>query len=460
MRKGRARCACLLRVSSAVLDFTYLWGIMRTLVFSRIHIFVAVCLISTPTRGYTTSSEAQSAAAQSSPPLTVEEAVTRAIKQNPRLVAALREVVVAQSGVRSARALTNPNFVFTPGLTSIGGSDEELLFQQPLELNGARAARTGVASAQLRQAQARAIVELRDLVADTKAAYYELARAQELLSLSQESLKVAEEFDRITRRQVDLGSRPGIDQVLTGIEVTRARQLMILAQSRVTTALAALNTLMGRLPTEPIAPLPTLTFTPANVDGDAAAQLALKARAEIAVEASLQEAFRQEARLARAEGRPDLVPQIRAESVIRGLHNGGIGLGVTLPFLDYGSRRHRIRQAEAAASAQEARIAATQNLVRQEVEQALARLRAAEEVIKGYQQGILEQARRLLDGSRTGFQAGLTSVVAVLEAQRTYRAVLAEYTNALADYAQARAELERATGAVPADLLPRLESER
>jgi outer membrane protein, heavy metal efflux system len=88
------------------------------------------------------------------------------------------------------------------------------------------------------------------------------------------------------------------------------------------------------------------------------------------------------------------------------------------------------------------------------VEQALARRRAAEVVIRDYQQGVLDQARRLLDASRTGFQAGATSVIALLEAQRTFRSVQTEYTNALAAYALAQAELERSTGAVPAALLP------
>lgn len=398
------------------------------------------------------------AQAQSPPaPFTVEAAVELAIKQNPRLTAAIREVSAGKAGVRSARALTNPSVVFTPAITGRGGSDEEMLVVQPLELNGVRAARTGIVSARLKQSQAEAVVVLRDLIYETKVAFYELVRARKLLSLTQEALKTAEEFDRIAARQVEVGNRAGIDQVQTGIEVARARQQVILAQSRVTAAEAALNTLMGRTPAEPIGSLSSLTFAPTEVDADALRQQALTARTEIAVEQSVREAIRGEAQLARREGRPDLAPQFRMEKVVRGAENSGIGLGITLPLFDYGSRRHRVRQAESAARAQEARIAATQNQVRQEVEQALARVRAAEEVIKGYQQGILDQAHRLLEASRVGLQAGVTTVVAVLEAQRTYRGVLTEYTNALADHAQARAELERATGAVPAEMLPTLE---
>jgi cobalt-zinc-cadmium efflux system outer membrane protein len=395
---------------------------------------------------------------EGAPPLTVDQAVALAIKQNPRLSAAAGEVAAAQAGVRSAGALANPALTVAPGITSIGGTGEELLLQQPLEINGARGARARVARAHLRGIHARAVVELRTLVFETKSAYYELARTQGLQSLARDALQTAEEFDRITRRQVEIGARPGIDQTQTGIEVIRARQQVTLAESRVTTAQAALNTLMGRPPAEPVGQLPPLALAAVPAESEVALRQALATRAEITAAEAAQETFREEARLARVQGRPDLVPQFRAGSITRGLRDSGLGLGVTLPLFDYGSRRDRIRQAEAAARAQEGRIEATRRQVRQEVEQALARLRAAETVIRDYQSGVLDQARRLLEASRTGFQGGLTSVVALVEAQRTYRSVLTEYTNALVDHALARAELERATGAVSPDQAPILSS--
>jgi cobalt-zinc-cadmium efflux system outer membrane protein len=389
--------------------------------------------------------------AQPSPqPLTVEEAIAAAIHNNPRLSAAAREVAAARSGVRAAHALANPEVLFTPGLQA-GGSDEEVLVRQPLELNGTRAARTGVARARLQEALARAVVELRSLVAETKNAYYELIRAREILALSQDLLKTAEEFDRITRRMVELGRRPGIEQTQTGIETARARQQVAQAESKVSAAAAALNTLMGRATSEPPGPLSPLTFASQPVDEQALMQQALAARAEIVAEEAAAETFRQEARLVRAEGLPDLAPQFRVENVTRGgARDAGIGIGLTLPLFDWGSRRSRFRQVEESARAQADRIAAARNQVRQEVAQALARLRAAKIVLQSYREGILDQSRRLLEAGRTGFQEGQTGVLAVLEAQRTYRNVQTEYVNAQVEYALAQAELERATGAVPA----------
>lgn len=415
----------------------------------------------------------------SSSPLTVDEAVRLAVQNHPRLTAATRDVGAATLGVRSAKALTNPNAIFSPGITSISGVGEEFLIQQPLEVNGTRSARTGIAQAELRGSQAQAVVALREVVSAVKTAYYELERAREQRAVAREAFTVAQEFDRIARRQVELGSRPGIDLAQTGLEVARAERAVTLADGQVIAAQATLNTALGRKASEPVGPLtplppkqtpPTETPsrdatspqppTPTETETDALMGQSLAARAEIQVETATGDRLQQEARLIRAEGKPDIAPQFRVGYFTRGLEptssgNGaGIGVAITLPLFDYGSRSNRLRQVEKSAEAQEARITAAQNEVRLQVVQAAARLRAAEAVVTQYQGGVLEQAKRLLDGSRVGFQEGRTSVVALLEAQRSYRSVQNEYINALADAAVARVELERATGAIAPSLLP------
>ncbi|MBC7806984.1 MAG: TolC family protein [Akkermansiaceae bacterium] len=387
---------------------------------------------------------------------TVDAAVREVIRNNPRLSAASLDVVAARSGVRAARPLVNPSFVVTPAFTS-GGADEAVLFQQPLELNGTRTARAGIAGAQLRLREAEVAVTLRSLVFETRLAYYELARAQETLALTRDVLTNAEEFDRIARRQVEVGTRPGIELAQTGLEASRAKQLVTLAESQVATASVALNTVMGRDADETIgAVAPLLSATIEGIDipsRDELIRQALAARSEITAEEAVGDRFRQEARLVRAEGRPDLAPQFRVGGGFStAANNAGFGVAVTLPLLDYGSRRGRIRQAEESARAQTDRATSARRQVRQEVEQAFVRLRAAETVSANYRGEILERTERLLQASRTGFAAGATSLLTVLEAQRTYRTVQTDYLNALLAQAQARAALDRAVGTVPADL--------
>lgn len=387
--------------------------------------------------------------------LTEEQAVSQAIRQNPRLSAAARQVGAAELGARAAGLRAGAEFLFTPGITSLSGTGEELLLRQPLELNGTRSARQGIARAQVDVTRAEAIVELHRLVFETRSAYLELYRAREQQAVAEEMLRAAEEFDRIARRQVELGVRPGVDRTQTGLHISQARQQLDLATGQSAAASAALNTAMGLAPDATVAALPPPDAAPSTLNREQLAAAALRNRAEIALEAAGRKAFQQEARLARAEGRPDLAPQVRSGSVVRGFRDTGIGIGVTLPIFDHGRRRLRIQQAEEGARAQDDRIAAARNQVRQEVEQAVARLSAASSVVRTYKQEVLEGARRLLESAKTGFRTGLTPVTAVLEAQRTYRTIFTGYTNAQVEQALARAELERATGGVSPDLLPR-----
>ncbi len=406
-------------------------------------VFFALLCLAVPRAGWT----------QTASPFTVNDAVVAAVAANPRLRAAVQEIRAAQSGVRAAGALESPTFYIAPALGNNNGTTEDLLFSQPLELNGTRSARRGVAEAQRRVTEANALVELRTVVAGVKSAYYELVRAQEQAELSRTLLASVQEWDRLTRRQVELGSRPGIEATQTGLEATRAVQQVTLADAQVEIAQSALNTQMGRDPEIPISTLPPLILPPDTPENPILNAQALASRSELSAVRATQNVYQQQARLARAEGRPDLAPQFRVQQF--GTANYGFSLAVSLPIFDHGSRRNRIRQSEESARAQEYRLTATQNEIRQQVAQARAKLRAAQTVARSYPQDILDNAKKLLDGARKGFQTGAAGVtlLSVLEAQRTYRAVQSEYINALVNAAQAQAELEQAIGSLPAELL-------
>lgn len=386
-------------------------------------------------------------------PLTVQQAVRAALRNDPRLAAAVRDTQAAEHGVGAARALANPEISFTPAITEFG-SDEELLVVQPLELNGARAARAGAAKARLRIARAEALGELRSLVFATKSAYADLFGARGETALARDLLQTTQELERLTRRQVEIGTRPAIDQTQAAIEVARAMGQVTRAEGRERVAEVALATRIGGDPDRPIGALAGLEVAPATRDRASLVAGALGAREDIVAADASTEARRQEARLGRAEGLPDLAPQIRATRLTRGVREAGIGIAITLPLFDHGARRGRVRQAEEAALAEQERARAVRRQVRQEVEQAITRVTAEQAVVALYEKGLLADAKRLLEASRIGYEEGKTALFATIEAQRTYRAVQNDYLGHQVALALALAELERATGAVPPDLLP------
>lgn len=98
-------------------------------------------------------------------------------------------------------------------------------------------------------------------------------------------------------------------------------------------------------------------------------------------------------------------------------------------------------------------IAQTELLYRQvelqvqtEVTQSYFNYLAASKQVNQYQSGLLIEAKKVLDGKVYSYQRGKTSLLEVLNAQRTYNEIQLNYFDALYNYAAALVELERAAG--------------
>ena len=382
------------------------------------------------------------------PTLTLDAAVQSALSRHLRLAAARKEVEASKLSARSARARANPDILFSPALDQFNGTTEELLITQPLEINGTRAARTRGAMAQVKVAEASLSIDRREIAAGVKTAYVALWRERELQALAKSLSETAVTVNGLAQKQVELGSRPGIDLAQTGLEVTRVRQQETLALSRVKQAEAALSVAMG-LPAE--AQVPALELPVVKMElptAEIAISGALAMRSEVTGETARRDALQQETALARAHGKPDIAPQFRSQYITFQTpkrSDYGFSVAIRLPMIDWGARKNKIQQFEAAALAQEDRIEQARQEIRREVVQALARLQGATAVLTSFAEA-LPQAEKLLKASQIGFEEGKTSVLAVLEAQRTYRATLTEYAEARAELSLAQTELDRAMG--------------
>lgn len=377
-----------------------------------------------------------------------EEAVKKSLSTHPRALAARSQALAARSGLSSARALRNLEIALNPALTA-DGAENEFVASQFFEINGARRARSSAAASRLVATQAAQATELRSLAFDTIRAHIALARLQERLQAERELLEVAEELERIARRQVEVGTRPGIDLVNVEIATIRQRRAVREAEAELRSARTSLASFVGGDADAIVAELMPIQAVQPQANADAAIQ----ARSEVAEQSALAEALAWDRREVEAQGRPDLGLQALSGSFTREPRTAGLGLLITLPILDHGARRGRIAELRRLEEAQRHRVDATRREVRTDVMTAFERATAAQATLATFQDGLLERARRLLHASRIGFQAGQTSLVALLEAQRTYRAVQTEYVQARADYALALADLQRASGTLAADLI-------
>jgi outer membrane protein len=267
------------------------------------------------------------------------------------------------------------------------------------------------------------------------------------LRLATEIRENVQTMHLLAQKQVELGSRPGIDLAQMSVEVTRARQGESSAKSRVRQAEAALNTARGR-PVQTIIPGVSLpkdrTNTPTT---EIALKNALASRSEIATETAQRDILMHEIALLKAEGRPDISSQFRSQYVTYRTprrSDYGFSVAVRIP-LDRGGNKAKATQLSTQVLAQEDRLAQARQEIETEMIQAMARLEGASEVLTAFAES-LPQTQKLLRATQIGFEEGKTSLLAVLEAQRTYRTTLTEYAEAQAELALAQIEMSRVLG--------------
>jgi outer membrane protein, heavy metal efflux system len=387
------------------------------------------------------------------PPLTLEIAVAETLRSHPRITGLRRELLARLQAVKGARALAAPSITVSPGITSFSGTTEELLALQPLEVNGTRSARVAVALADFHLAQADAEESLLQLTYDVHFALLTLDQARARQALTESQRTDAQTLERLAKKQVELGTRPGIDLEQLALESLKAENAHTQAISRVKSAEQALNLLLGR-PVEsalPVLPALSLPKESSKEESDAILAAALTLRPEIKQAAAVREGLEAQQRLTHAEGKPDIAPMLRVGNLFRGTPAGstgngaGIGVSFTLP-LDHGSRRARRAALQEQLEAQKSHRAEITRQIEREVRDAWGKLATAQAVLTRYETEMLPRVERLLRASRIGFEEGKTSVLAIIEAQRTQRQLQSEALQARADVFFAHAALDRARG--------------
>jgi cobalt-zinc-cadmium efflux system outer membrane protein len=135
------------------------------------------------------------------------------------------------------------------------------------------------------------------------------------------------------------------------------------------------------------------------------------------------------AALERARGARDVEGGVGYSRVSGGNTMGG-GVSFDLPFHD--QNQGNIARADVAVQQATEMVTASRFLVLTDVASAFAAFQTSAKIAALYESGYLDQARRSLEITTFAFQRGASSLLAVLDAERTYRDVQLKYRQALA----------------------------
>ncbi len=384
------------------------------------------------------------ARAQAPPRLTLQGALELAAKQNLDLAAARQRVAVAQAGIRTARQRPNP----TANFTALRDEPHEgVFFDQPLELGSKRRRRIEVAEQESRLTDVEIATAARLLRRSVREAFVGALFSRAESERRGEVLKLAERLEQIARERYEAGAVAQLEVIQAQLEVARARADTRVAQQQEKVSLSQLNALLNEPAT-----------TSWNLQGsliELSAQPALpelinRAHASNAELQHLTQEQQVEVRrhaLLKAERVPNLELQFGTD--FNSPHDFSVGprsqLSVMLPI--FTRNQGEIAESLARQRVLEAQTQATRRAVAGRVEAAYYELSARRAQVELFRQDLLPAAQKLEQLAEESYRAGKSSILTLLDAQRSVQQVEREYLESARDLQTAFAELEETVGA-------------
>jgi outer membrane protein TolC len=385
--------------------------------------------------------------------LSLETAVTWALRHNPELAALRQQHGVAAAGIVIAR--THPyNPVLESRIQSASGPheagitnrtpNEHLLFFT-LELFGQRRFRQQGARATLARTDWEIGAQEQVLAVRVLRGFRGLLYRQEKLKLAEETVQLNQEAARGVQEQVELGAKRGADLILARTEVDNARTLigaargsLAVARAELLRALGATDgsfTLEGTLEAEfERGQLESLVLAAYENRADLQARRAAVDEADARLRLEIANRF----------GNPALGPAYVWDPT--GIQMIGGQVNVPLPLFNRHKGEILMRQAERDRALLEVRRLEIQ--IRQDVQAALNRLEEAQKWAAEYKNEVLPNLRRALEGMEKLFAQNDpgVDVLRVIDVRRKLLRARDGYLDALWEVHQARADLATALG--------------
>jgi len=382
--------------------------------------------------------------------LTLPEAESLLLRNN-------RELQVARRGMESADAQrviagARPNATFSVNSTGIASNvsaDTVFRFDQPFERGNKRELRLGAAAGLQRAARSDYLDVLRQQLAVLQGAYYDLKLAQDKAQTLAENAELFSGTLAAAERRLKAGDLAPADVAKVQVDYERAQNDARSAQAELARAQIALGYLLA-LEAESrelraVEPWPAL----ARAD-PAAVEEAIDARPDVAAARTRVEAAEKLRDLARAQRTRDITLGAQYEHFPGNVPSNSVGFGVAVPIFTGYDFAGDIQKAEVDRYAALDALARVRAVAQNELARAASDLNAAAERVARFEDSLLGAANRSAQASEFAFSRGAISVLEVLDARRTMRAVRLEALGARADYAKALGAWRAAQASVQA----------
>jgi outer membrane protein len=281
--------------------------------------------------------------------------------------------------------------------------------------------------------------------------FYNILRSQQLVQVARERVTSATEQLRVARLRFETDVAPRFDVIRAEAELANAQQELTQSQNAVALSEAAFNTALGRDVTTAVALQLSGVNDRADVPFEQLREAALRQRPQLHALRETIEAGQQIVRARRAENKPQIslnsgYDRFSTFSSTSPPDRYTAGLFMTFPFFDSGLTRGRVREAQANVSGTAAELERIRLQVELDVRQAQLELQEARQRI-GTAEAELTAAREALRVAEVRYRSGVGTTIEVTDAQLAVARAGQNVADARFDYYTAGVRLDTAIGA-------------
>lgn len=392
------------------------------------------------------------------PQVSIAEAVAEAIDNNPGLIAERAGISVAQTAIVTARLRPNPVVSYSADhldalgtgfndTNNAGPPELALRIDMPWERGNKRAMRMDAAGYQARIAAQKLADSARRLTLDVTLACIDVLEAKSRLELAKENLTSLEGIVRLNESRVNAGATAPVELTRSRVAMLQFRSSVKTAELLLTTSRLRLQTLLGRASAVDVAgdlkaPLPV-----APPDLTRISETAFARRPDL--QAILLDQARSQAdlRLQVAQGKVDYTvgAEYRRQQGVNGKGNS-LGVFFSVPVPVFSRNQGEIARAQAEHEQLRKSELSLRSQISGEVAAAWNEFETARGLVSEIERDLLGPSQEAKTVTAYVYQAGASSLIDVLDAQRAFNETMSAYYSAQADYRRAASRLASAVG--------------
>lgn len=385
--------------------------------------------------------------------------ISTALKKNPELMEARNRIKVAREVPSQAGSLDDPMMKFelmnlpvdTFSFTQEAMTQKHLTLSQKFPYPGKLGLRTKMADKNVKITEESYDDLKLKITRQVKQSYYELCFILAAIDITRQNKTLLEQFVTIAETKYSVGKGIQQDVLKAQVELSKIMDELIELNKHKESEQARLNTLMYRLPQEPITIPHGITKTPFNFSIEELQRMAEQHRPVLNEIMALKERYQIARQLAKKEYYPDFDIGFRwgsrEDSPVQE-HPDFVSafVGINIPLWHKTKQSRKVAEESYKVEMAKETYNKAKNAIFLRIKELMDEEARGDKTLQLIEKGILPQARQSLESAMAGYGVDKVDFLTLLDNQVTLLKWETKYHRELTDYEKNLAEVEHVVG--------------